>query len=232
MPSDKKKINVNVFVTLDSVLDTRHPTVYGLHKKTGEEMLVDNKYQHRCTDRFGIIPHSVFKSFYNRRNKNILKLSLPTPMIELLASYCKEGYSALTATAISTLPTLYVNVYPYVLTDDEKGKLIVLFHNIIEVRYIVKIVYMDIDAVNPTFIHRNVTTYIDYDIISWIEYHTTNGQLSRDPLTAVSCVGPLIANGHKRTKDLTQDDFEDLMSAVAPYCALTLVQASLFSLDT
>jgi len=229
MAGDEKPMNANIIVDLDVILDTRLPVVYAISKSIAENILINDMYRKRVKDVFGTIPYSVFKSFYNRRDKPILELATPTPMFELVIDYCIEAYGSAVATSTKIVPTLYLNTYPYDLNRVEQTNLIKLLDSMIPVDFNIEMLYLDTTDLTPKLVLSTASTVIKYDMVTWLEYHSAKGNLSNCPLIEVSCIGPMIANGTKPTKELTQDDFDGLRATLGPFTNLVLLQSRMFS---
>ena len=221
--------NANVLIDLDSVLDTRLPILLALHEPTAKDVMRNDHYRKRIKDTFGNIPYAIFNRFYSKRSKDVLIMATPTPMLELLKEYCIEAYTSLEAESEDVIPTLIVNTYPYTLANDEKLRLLKLFSASMPVKINIDIVDMDNDELNPKYISDNVSAFIKYDMINWLEYHNSMGRLTKHPLLNTSCVAPMIANGNKPSKEITQDDFDNLRSMFGPLTNLVLLQSRVFS---
>lgn len=226
---DLDKLNENILIDLDSLIDTRLPVVYALHSETAADLVQSGMYHKRIKDVFGNIPYRIFRRYYDDRTKDILRLATPTPMVDLLKSYCIEAYESHVTQGIDMIPTLYVNTYPYVLNETEEDNLLKLFYNLIDVRVNIVLIHLDRDKLTPEYIDKHVVTVIMYDMVDWLEYHSAKGNLAKYPLLKGSCVGPLLANGDKPSSELTQDDFEQLRATFGPLCNLVLLQSRQFS---
>jgi len=231
MSDDRPAVNANLIVDLDCVLDTRLPVVFALHTPTALSGIEDSTYRKRIKDVFGNIPYSVFREYYNKRNKNVLKLATPTPMLELLGEYCLEAHSLVISEADILTPKIFVNTYPYDLNEDESLILLKLFYSMLPVDMDIDIIHKSNKELTPEFVANNATTFIKYDIITWLEYHNSIGELAKHPLIDVSCIGPMIANGNKPTSELTQDDFDNVRAVFGPLTNLVLLQTRMFSVS-
>ena len=116
----------NVYVDLDAILDTRLGTLftldenlYNFYKTDGREL-----YVNRLIDEFGYIPSKVFKYYYNKRDKTILKYSLLTPLLDILNISIEDMITKRVSADKSVKKIIIdVNVHPYKLTDKEKEKI-------------------------------------------------------------------------------------------------------------
>jgi len=224
------KDNTSILIDLDSVLDTRHPVLYALHEPTAVNVVESEYYQRRVKDVFGCISYDIFKHFYNKRNKNVLKLALPTPMLELLKEYCLAAYAEAVSSKDPFIPTLYINIYPYDLNKGEVKNLIVLFNNSIPVNMNIELINLSDLELTPRYVTSIATTFIKYNMLEWLEMHSGRGTLVKAIMLNVTCVAPMLANGNKSTRDLRQEDFEQLIYAMSAYTTLLPLKTRLFSI--
>jgi len=231
MIEDNRETDASILVDLDSILDTRLPVVYALHKPTAEAIIKSGYYKRRAKDTFGNIAYSIFRDYYNIRNENILKLAAPTPMLELIKEYCIEANTTSLIENLGATPRLIVNVYPYDLLDSEKKALLKLFHSEMPAQMDIDIIYKNIDEMDPKYILSMATTFIYYDMLEWLEYHTSVGNITDGSLLGISCIAPMLANGEVPTKELTQDHFDNLRAMFGPFTNLVILQPRMFSLE-
>jgi len=229
MNNENTGTEAGILVDLDSLLDTRLPVVYALHEPTAIKIVKSGYYNKRVKDVFGNIPYSVFRDYYALRNKNILKLATPTPMIELIKEYCIEANTTMLVDNLGAIPKLTVNTYPYELEESEEDALLKLFYSELPAHMDVDIVHKNMDELSPKYVMSVCSTYINYDMLLWLEYHTGVGNITDGSLLGVSCISPMLANGDKPTKELKQDDFDSLRAMFGPFTTLIMMQVRLFS---
>lgn len=227
---NEDSVNANILIDMDSLLDTRLPVLYALDKNTAIDVLKDEKYQKRVKDVFGNIAYNIFSSYYRNRTKDILKLATPTPFINVLMEYCVQAYNSVATEVTDSLPKLYINTYPYDLNNEEKGNLLMLLVKLLPVRINIDIIYMSNSELTPKFVANNVSIFIKYDMLEWLEYHNSIGELAKCPLLSTACIAPLLANGNKLSTELKQKDFDDLRAIFGPLTNLVMLQTRLFSI--
>jgi hypothetical protein len=76
------------------------------------------KYLSRRTDSFGRLNSKIFKAIYAKRNKETIRVPLPNRIPLLIHSYI-----ASTIETSFKVPKIYLNVYPYDLTVNERAVL-------------------------------------------------------------------------------------------------------------
>lgn len=115
----------NLYLNFDSLYDTRLGTVALIDDDVAERLINDDKYRLRISDEFSyIIPgwnDALFAEEYAKRDIATLLLS---PMTELLMQFntvieeASSSYAVILGEEV-TRPVIYVNMHPYMLTDDE-----------------------------------------------------------------------------------------------------------------
>jgi hypothetical protein len=229
MSNDEGITNANIIVDLDAIMDTRLPTLYAMDPGRAISMTSDDSYQLRVKDSFGNISYDIFKVYYDNRNKNILKLATPTPALDLVKDYSIDSNNCAITQSIGDIPTLYLNIYPYDLNEEECGNLLTMLHHVLPARMNLETINMSNSEMTPKYVQEIASSILKYDMLEWLEYHNSIGNLTRYPMLGIACVGPTLANGDAATKDLSQLDFDKLRSALAPLANLVLVQTRVFS---
>lgn len=222
-------LNDNVYIDLDCILDTRLPVLYALSEDIAKESLRSGYYHKRVSDNFGIIPNGLFYHYYDKRTKYVLALATPTPMFELLLELTEEAATSIVTDSIETIPTLYVNTYPYELNEEEAVTILKLLYTVIPVQMNFDLICKSLTELTPEWVDANANTVIKYDIVKWLELHSSLGNLSTCPLLRGACIGPLIATGNIPVSEITQESFEETRSTLGPMCNLVFMQSRLFS---
>jgi len=219
----------SILIDLDSVLDTRHPTIYALDPDTAEQVVSNNTYKNRVKDEFGNISNDIFNFFYKKRSKDILTLALPTPMIKQLNEYCVASYSAAVMSKDECKAILYVNTYPYVLNDIETSNIVDIFDSVIDVCMDIEVIYIPDSELTPSRVNNMCSVFIKYNFLEWIEYHSTTRTLYKSGLLDVACIAPALANGCMKAIDISNKDFEFITDGLRLYTNLALIKTEMFS---
>lgn len=115
----------NLYLNFDSLYDTRLGTVALISDEVAEQLIQNDKYRVRISDEFSyIVPgwnDATYAEEYAKRDIATLLLSPMTELLMQLDQVIEEAsssYAVILGEEVER-PIVYVNMYPYVLTEDE-----------------------------------------------------------------------------------------------------------------
>lgn len=222
-------VNYDVFIDVDALFDTRLPILFALSPTTMDECLKSGLYRSRVKDSFGDIPSSVFKGFYDNRDKRVLLAARPTEMFNLLAEYIGTTTIAMTSIGDSRTIRVYLNIYPYNLIGDEVDTILTLLDNI-ATRVEVEVVSFSNHDLTPKWIEKNVGVVIKYDSIEWVDIAMSYGTLQKTPLLETIMMGPHLITGDIDSKDVTQEVFNGMLESVNTLIGYSFIKTSYYCL--
>ena len=182
--------NNNLLVDLDSLFDTRLPVLMGISEAAAYNVLNSGYYYNRVKDEFDLIPASIFRTIYKYRTKGVLEYALPTHIFNVMASLLDDIYRADTKNVLNKDDKyLYINLYPYELSVNEKDILSKAIKQLIPP---VNIKFINVNNIEltPKWIYNNVSSMIKYDLQDWVEWHVSDLSLLEQPILDVLCIGP------------------------------------------
>ncbi len=216
----------NIYIELDCIMDTRLSLLDAINEETAISEVSEGKYHSRYFDEFGNIPISLFKELYKIRNKAILKLALPTPIFEIVNMISVRYISD---RGNQFAPTLYVNSYPYELSDSEKENILNYITPMFQ-SCVVEIVNMNpVTEVTPKWVDLNVDSVIMYEGCEWIEYHNAVGNLSNSPLLLKTLITPALLTEKPKELKVNHLLFRSVQEGVKPNINLEYVDVKYFS---
>ena len=197
------KTEMDVLVDLDSLLDTRLTTLYDMSVPVYEDMIAKGTYHNRYKDSFGPITYSIFKAIYGERTKEILRLATPTNMVNTINEYFVEAFMNNKRAGGTDIPNLYINIYPYKLTDDEQLLIRTSFTTMIK-NIPIFIVSMDATQLTPMWVRDNIGLLVLYNGMEWMEKQTANLNLIKTPLVNTAMFVPAVAvsDAHVKNNDM------------------------------
>ena len=71
-----------IYTDLDTLFDNRLSLLYLINNKLALSFKEDDKYLTRLKDNMGNMAYDIFYSFYRRRNKKLLELSIQTYILD------------------------------------------------------------------------------------------------------------------------------------------------------
>lgn len=195
-------IEVKMFVTLDTLFDTRLTCL----KKYNNDYVAStlkNGYFTRLTDRFSKcnkeIIDSDYENIYNTRDLNILRNSRMTNIVNFIKKemvYFKTGQ--LEHPEVINIH-LTINIWPFIIPNDELKGLCNILQNDMGVSKIM-VMNKPLKDITPKFILDNFNTVVMYDFFNeWFEYYKV--ELTDGILRNVAFKVPLLLR-----KDFEGDD--------------------------
>jgi len=168
-------IKNGIYVTLDSLFDTRYGTLIDIDKSLLKKELISDKYWNRLYDEFSYINNLFFSYVYSKRDKITLFKSPPTKIIELIATELVLIESRLIEANEIPILTLTVNTFPYTLSKGEMDSLTKAL-KILTLNKNLEVAYINVDSKDITldFIGSNFSIAIMYEYSKWIDYHLVN----------------------------------------------------------
>lgn len=220
----------DIYIELDSLYDTRLVLARILDPKSVIPYVESGEYFRRYIDNFGNISSDVFNAMYKNRNKLLLLPAMPTNLFPYLRDHYGEVITDIRDMSGKDI-YIYVNTYPYRLTEKELKNIETKIVNYIP-KSVIKFINMSPYEVTPKWISSNVGAVYMYNLLPWLEYYTATTELFKDNLLECICIGPSIV--YYTTKDIHIDKqyFIDLMDSLRLVSNVHLVPAGLFSINT
>jgi len=219
-----------IFLELDALLDTRMGTLYRLAPKRVKG-IIEKGYLDRVSDFYpGVAPFQ-FDSHYAKRDRATLKCSMVTPIIDIVASFCKETLSMNVTSPLHQVPKVILNQYPYTLDDSEKQ----LFLSVLKYRTKdmaeISLVNIPPESLTPRyFTGAGVDMVFMYDPLNWLELHSKLKTFEKEACPTVFMYGPLLLKSTKAV-DFTLETYKTAIEQLAgPFVHLEMAPARLFSI--
>lgn len=219
-----------IYIDLDCLLDTRVGVVAMNAPEAAPKLMVED-YWVRESDDFsaltdGVVTHELFREWWAKRDKDVLKISRPTNIIRIL----EELSEALVVSQVN-LPFVasvqyLVNYWPYKLDEQE----VAAFEQACEIitgnAVPVKMVNLPPEKVTPNWLKREVSLLIVYDYWTWMSHHKE--EFLSTPIPEINLLAPAIS--HDKTlgvEDRTLEEFGE----VNPFAIGEMVMASYLSVQ-
>jgi len=227
------KIINGVYVELDCLVDTRLSLLYDIDKDLIGKLIKNGYYHSRYRDTFSYIGSNLFNFLYKRRNEMILTNPSPTEINYFISNYCFEANQTSKIYDNDKEVTVYLNLYPYNLTEENVELLIMGLSNSIGVKVNVEILNKPYTDIDPLFIAKNIALMVMYDGLSWVEYFTQNGLLLKNSLPDVILATPKLIKNRLLIDEKDLDKFfDDISNSIKPIIDLTFLPVDMFSILT
>lgn len=223
-----------LYLSLDVLFDTRIATLELIDPLLIEKNLVT--YYSRTSDIFeGLSPDSFLKA-YSLRDKETLKASLLTPILGLIIEFVENTHIKSHGDPIKAYPKLYLNTYPYQLSDDEVKAVVEALISHFKYPCDIEVMYRDEKELGPTTIKANYDIMLLYDWVDWL-HHLIEKKMFDIPCPDVTVIVPRLLPWHDNMEKLLklkpkakQDLFEDIKTKLNPFINLIFFSSHYFSL--
>lgn len=201
----------NIYIDFDALFDTRITLLSSINEDIAVKVF-NNDYDRRTSDIFDIIPYSVFNTYYENRNKNILLYSLPTFIYKVLETITLDFYSNLKNKEVE-LQTMYVNTFPYNFNQEELDRFKITFENYIKNVTVEFISYSDYDLTPSILDSYKIGNIVKYNGIDWLEQQNRLLNIVDNPMLNKNLYVPALINFKLNTK-ITKEIFKTISKSL------------------
>jgi hypothetical protein len=227
------KVRPGLLVDLDSLFDTRLAILDLLDPMLAAHAL-QNGYLDREDNNFEYCPLALFNELYAKRDNEVLGRSMMTQVKSVVIDFIKDANTKYKTSKTQAYPSVYINVWPYKISEDAAGELLTPFHKAVEGKVHIHLINMAPNEITPAVCKERFSHMIMYDFMAWLMAVGTSGELQRNPMNEVTLIAPRLYPSGKPTDDelQTRNEVEPHACAelyFAPYVKLELYVAKLFS---
>lgn len=220
-------MGIHMYTELDSILDTRYEIIKLMNRKVAEFLLHTGFYHTRSSDTYGPITYDMFKPIWDRRNKNVLFKALDTPILAHVCSYYVDEYLQPQSLTITEDIKLYINTYPYILTEDEAKnieKAIAIKLKIIRV----ELIHKSPSELTTAWCASNLRVMFKYDFLDWLNYQVCQGTYNLG-MKKVHGVTPFLSNCIGGMYGVKDEDIEKIVNQFNVIANVVFVDVKHFS---
>lgn len=179
--------NYAILVELDCLLDTRIATVAQMDSLAAVE-LIDNDYWKRISDDFatlsgGLITNEAYQAQYAKRDKETLKGSRPTNLVNFLHDLVVSLENSPRRGVDYDRVVVDVNIHPYSLSDEERTMLVNSIMVFSGGKTEVRIVKLPMGLVSPHELKTRWRSVFMYDFDGWFTQHQASVKTMNSPDT-------------------------------------------------
>jgi hypothetical protein len=161
-------------VPLDVILDTRLGTI-AKHDPALAQELAASDYRNRKNDNFGRMDRKTFAEAYKKRDKETLQHSVVTGILPVLRDIIQSAAlsSGQDKSVHPEMPKLYINLYPYVLDEEEEKELGMILVNLIRTDSIeIELFNASPEELTPEYCLERFNFMVMYsDYNAWMDLH-------------------------------------------------------------
>lgn len=216
-----------VYVDLDSLFDTRLGCLYEANEAL-VPLALNRGYLTREEDNFKPLSKKSFNDLYAVRDKDTLKVSPITNCPSLLLELVMNGLKLSIDSPDFTGCKVFVNIYPYKLSEEEISDILALIVTITSSKAIVEIIDLSPGDLTVKFADKNLDVMVMYDYNTWIDENVKNEGFKKQSLTDLMLIGPKIYF-HKTP---TSEDIKKLnLNGLTPFKAIKVMASPLIKLE-
>lgn len=171
---DVVKDGDNIYLDLDTILDTRMGTLAKMGTEHAVRALDSGRYHRRMIDEFDEVPKDVFVAEYAKRDLDTLKLSVLTNLVFFLRRLIKDSLMQAIVQQKVERMCFTVNVWPYQFDDPGLVEMLIgciRFHTYSTSS--VRVISMPNEELTPQYCASNFQIMIRYNWTTWLELHKT-----------------------------------------------------------
>lgn len=174
-----------VYTDLDSLLDTRFATLSLLFPNTAKQVYEDGSYLTRKHNVFcsngEIVNLNLIEPFYRKRKAKLLSMSMPTNLIFLIRNSIEEFTSSIDALNPSNNYKVFINIFPYELSIEDKVILESKFNAILSDLANIELIYKNPSEVDIHFLKKhNIIDIFLYDGLRWLNMNVTRNNMIKE----------------------------------------------------
>ncbi len=225
----------NIYLTLDSILDTRLGTLAQLDPQYAINALNSGRYRVRMIDEFDGVTKEAFKEAYAKRNIDTIKHSVVSNLVFFLRRLVKDSLLEAVMQQRVERMCFTVNIWPYQFEEGLVEMLIgcIRFHTYSTSS--VRIVSIPDEELTPRFCRENFQIMIMYDWVNWCAKH--KAVFEKEGMPTVTVVSPELFTDRVPNQDeidalqlRQQNPFKMTEQICAPMFRLKYMPVSLFCL--
>jgi hypothetical protein len=221
-----------IYATLDVLLDTRLGTIARMSEDLAVSVL-QSGYHNRFDDEFPGVDMVEFKKLYEARDVETLKMSVKTGCVNLIRDLMNGVAEQAFTRPYHQGANLVVNLYPYVLDEEEQQALAEVLRNQMNNLCSIEFVYLTQREVTPNLCKTSFAAMFVYEHDNWLDMHIDSfrtTQLAELDMFAPALFRerPSASEMEKRMKEVGHP-FKAIEKMASPLIKLQLLDSSIFS---
>lgn len=213
-----------MLTSIDTLFDTRLVMVDILNPNYIKE---NTDYHVRLRDNFGNMSYGIFKTFYDLRNKNLLKNCLHSNIYTVINQHFYMELNDIDVSNDYQDFKLYVNTYPYELTKAEEDMLLESIKPLLKISNF-EFIHMKPIEITPKWVNKHVNTILLYDGLEWLSHVVTTKSFISDPIIDKLIIAPAIINGYL-DRPINKEVLETIIKSLSVTTQLMFIDVKYFN---
>lgn len=204
---NKKLTYAGFMVPFDILLDTRLGSL-AKHDPELAANLDHHAYRKRQNDKFGELTLQQFKDIYAKRDNEVAQLSVLTAFVDVLRKIVQTMALGNGTEFHPEMPRIYINMHPYVFTEEEEAELGLIVANLIKTEYVeIELISMAPEELTPEFCLEHFKFMVMYsDYSSWFDHHRK--ELQKGLLKTIVLFAPAIFDNEIPSADALEESMK------------------------
>ena len=181
-----------LYIDIDSLFDTRLPILYKLLDDDKMIELLKRNYFNRIRNKFIGVDIDEFNLLYSKRNNITISESILTRSIVIIKEFIDETIKNSISTPYKYRPKLCLNIYPYILTENEIKLIICGLKTVTNNLCDIEVINISIELITPKYIKENFSIMIMYNFIEWFELLAKNNKFDNIISPEVTVLAPAL----------------------------------------
>lgn len=170
-----------IYIDLDCLLDTRMGTILQHFNDDEIKLALDSNYFTRIEDKFTGISKERFKQAYSKRDKVTLKNSIASKAIILINKLISLCVKNAVTTPVYRKPKIILNVYPYVLSEEEINVFIEILAQVTIKLADIVVINSEDKFITPVYLKEQLEYVIKYEYGPWLDMHNKSFEALKCP---------------------------------------------------
>lgn len=230
-------VKQNTLIDLDCLVDTRLGLLFQRYRNHYNKLsdVQMNDIIHRTHDtmwQWACVSEDDWCTQYDKRDVGTLKHSLPTDMMVNLKPIIMSKYVEGKTSPVHYPLHLFINIYPYVLDNEECEVLVDAIKECTFDDLDVDVVRLSPESLTPGSVKDSYQVLFMYEGVKWLELHKQELLDCKMPRTILNLPGYLIDNKEamEAAEQENVDPFERAKVAMSEFITLEFLSPNFFSL--
>lgn len=199
MLDNKLNKKQGIYIELDALLDTRLSTIIAVAGEDAALNVLSNGYFTRASDNFVGVIKEEFDLAYANRTKDALINATVTKVLGLVNEFVFAMNKQAVLGPMHAGPKIVLNIYPYVLTEEEINVIIRGLVAATNKSVDIKAVRLSPDNITPVYCKDQFAVMFMYQYDKWFEAQAANFDNARCP--ELTCIVPSLYFVKEPTKE-------------------------------